>query len=199
MAKNKTIDEIFDDPTIDGNAGTKPEMFTPAPKMADTTGNKSTRLAALIKMGGQTKEDLMVAIDVNAAGLASQLSYLNTRGLNIAEVAEDKAEFPMKGDDGIYFMGTYAHYMAKRATGTTFGKVSKTRTPAEAIEFAQKREDTASNKAAKAREKHEANTTDIVLKLIYKVASADLDLASAKLSAVEAGNYSYESFTVTTV
>lgn len=194
MAKNKPADEIFDEPTSN-DAGTKPEIKNFAPASV----NKSTRLAAAIKAGQETKESLMAFIDVNAAGLASQLSYLNTRGLNIAEVAPDKAEFPMKGDNGIYYMGTYSDYMAKRAAGTSaFGKVSKTKTVAEAKEFAQKREDTASNKAAKAQEKHSANTTDVILSLAYELASIELKLASAKLSAVEAGDYSYESFTVAT-
>ena len=86
---------------------------TATPVKLPVTENKATRLAALIRQGGQTKETLMAAMEVNPAGLASQLSYLNTRGLNIAEVDTAKAEFPMKDDNGVYRMGTLDEYLAE--------------------------------------------------------------------------------------
>ena len=182
--EENTSDEI---PQLSENDSTPaapvPETFMPQ--------NKATRLAALIKQGNQTKEALMTAIDVNAAGLASQLSYLNTRGLNIAEVDPVKAEFPMKNDDGIYYMGTFGDYMAKRGTGTS--GLAKTRTVAELKEFAQKREDTASNKAAKALDRLNTNPGDASLDLKYRIADLELQLAGQMLAAVERGDYSYES------
>lgn len=156
------------------------------------TENKATKLAALIRQGGQTKEYLMAAIDVNPAGLASQLSYLNTRGLNIAEVDPVKAEFPMKDGNGVYYMGSLAEYVAKRGDGGSSG-VAKTRTVQELREFAQKREDTASAKAAKAKDKYEANASDAILQIQFQIADLELQLAGLKLAAIERGDYSYES------
>ena len=184
--ENKNIGEVASYPS--GDEARKPAE---APK-APLVDNKATRLAALIKSGGQTKEMLMAAIEVNAAGLASQLSYLNTRGLNIAEIDPARAEFPMKDDKGIYYMADFASYMAKRGDGSTSG-IAKTRTVAELKEFAQKREDKASAAAAKAKDKYEANKADDILRLQHEIAELELQLAGAKLAAVERGDYSYES------
>lgn len=156
--------------------------------------NKAMQLLQLIKNGDATNESLMAAIEVNKAGLASQLSALNTRGLNIAEVDEAKAEFPMKGEDGVYFLGTYAQYQAKRSAAPGLGKKALTRE--ELIDFAQKREDKASAAATKAKDKLEATPGDSVLALRAKIAEAQLELASAMLSAVERGDYQYEHVTI---
>lgn len=156
--------------------------------------NKAMRVLALIKEGGATKESLMAGIDVNKAGLASQLSALNARGLNIAEVDESKAEFPMVDEKGIFYMGTLEQYTAKRSAAPGVGK--KALTKEELIEFAQKREDKASATATKAKDKLEANPSDSVLALRAKIAEAQLELASAMLSAVERGDYQYEHVTI---
>lgn len=165
---------------------------TAQPAKLPLTKSKATKLAAAIKEGGKTKEDLMAAIDVNAAGLASQLSYLNTKGLNIAEVDPARAEFPMKDTNGVYRMGTLDEYLAKRGDGASSG-IAKTRTVAELKEFVQKREDSASNKAAKAKDKHEANKADAILAMKSQIADMELQLAGLLLAAVERGDYSYES------
>ena len=53
--------------------------------------NKRELIAELIEAGGATKESLMEAAEVNAAGLSSQFTYLRLTG-----------RFPVKGDDGVY-------------------------------------------------------------------------------------------------
>lgn len=152
--------------------------------------NKAMKLLQLIKEGGATTDSLLAGIDVNKAGLASQLSYLNTRGLNIAEIDASRAEFPMKGEDGVYYMGTMDEYEAKRAGGSGLGK--KELTVEEVIERAQKREDKASATATKAEDKLAASPDDTILGFKAAVANAQLNLASAQLAAVQRGDYTYE-------
>ena len=156
--------------------------------------NKAMQLLQLIKEGNATKDSLMVGIDVNAAGLASQLSYLNTRGLNIAEVDPTKAEFPMKGEDGVYYMGTMEEYEAKRAGGSGLGR--KALTEEEVVERAQKREDKASAAYTKAQEKLEQTPDNHIAALKAQIAENTLALASAMLSAVQQGDYQYENVTI---
>lgn len=153
--------------------------------------NKAQHILALIKEGGATTESLMEATSTNKAGLASQLSYLNARGLNIAEVDKSLAEFPIKGEDGIFRMLGYDAYMAKRAAGTG-GFQKKSYSLEELTERAQKREDKASAVAAKAEEKLNADPDNNILALRVVVADAQLKLASALLSALEQGDTSNE-------
>jgi len=157
--------------------------------------NKAMKILQLIKAGGATNESLMAGAEVNKAGLASQLSYLNTRGLNIAEVDRAKAEFPMKGEDGVYVMVGIDAYEAKRASGSGIG-AKKPMTSKEIVEHAQKREDKASAAATKANDRLEADPSNLILALRAKIADANLELASALLAAAERGDFSNENVTL---
>jgi predicted ArsR family transcriptional regulator len=154
--------------------------------------NKAQVALELIKAGGATAESLMDALEVSKSGLASQLSYLNTRGLNIAEVDPTKAEFPIKNPDGTYRMGTLEEYQAKaRGFGVTAAKTAE-----EAVAFAQKREDRASAALTTATTRLEANPGDDVLATVVEIRKLELELAGKKLHYVEKGDYQYESFSV---
>lgn len=154
-----------------------------------TPKNKQTIILEAIKAGGATRESLMQAADVNKAGFASQLAYLNSRGQAMAEVDKTKAEFPMVGEDGVYFMGNLEQYEAKRKT---FGVAAKPKTKAEVIEAAQKREDKASAAYSKAEQKAKDNPNDAIFAKVAEIHKAEMELASMKLSRVQAGDFSYE-------
>ncbi len=152
--------------------------------------NKAMKILALIKEGGATAESLMAACELQKTGLASQLSYLNTRGLNIAEVDPAKAEFPMKGADGVFFLGTIEQYQAKRVAKPTAPK--KTLSPEQVLEAAQKREDKASGAYAKAKARLDAYPDNSILALRALIAEKQLELASALLHLAETGDTSEE-------
>lgn len=159
--------------------------------------NKATRALELIKAGGATVASLMEALDVDKAGLASQLSYLNTRGLNIAEIDETRAEFPMKNEEGVFYMADLAAYEAKNASrqsGTS--ALAKPKTPEQIKESAQKREDKASKALSAAQSKLTAAPDDDILSRVVEIRKLELELASVKLHHVEQGNYAYEHATV---
>lgn len=168
--------------------------------MSDVTNaspkNKQTIILETIKAGGATRESLMEAAGLaNKAGFASQLAYLNSRGLAMAEVDKSKAEFPMVGEDGVYFMGSFELYEAKRAN-TSGGFAAKPKTKEEVIEAAQKREDKASAAYSKAEQKAKDNASDVIFAKIAEIRKAEMELASMKLSRVQAGDFSYESVTL---
>lgn len=154
-----------------------------------TPKNKQTIILEAIKAGGATRESLMQAAGVNKAGFASQLAYLNSRGQAMAEVDKTKAEFPIVGEDGVYFMGNLEQYEAKRKT---FGATAKPKTAEEVINAAQKREDKASAAYSKAEQKAKDNPNDAIFAKIVEVRKAEMELASMKLSRVQAGDFSYE-------
>ncbi len=157
--------------------------------------NKQTIILECIRAGGATRASLMAAADVNKAGLASQLAYLNARGLAMAEVDPTRAEFPMTNDDGVFFMGTAEQYNAKRRA---FGTAAKPKTAAEILENAQKREDRASTAYSKAEEKSKESPDDAILKKVLEIRKAEMELASMKLARVQAGDYSYENVVLAT-
>jgi len=77
---------------------------------------RATRLRNAIKAGGATKASLMELIGATKITmLLGQLSFLNTCGENQAETEPEKTEFPMLGEDGVFFMGTIEQYHAKKA------------------------------------------------------------------------------------
>lgn len=154
-----------------------------------TPKNKQTIILEAIKAGGATRESLMQAASVDKAGFASQLAYLNSRGQAMAEVDKTKAEFPMVGEDGVYFMGNLEQYEAKRKT---FGAVAKSKTAQEVIDAAQKREDKASAAYSKAEQKAKYNPNDAIFAKVTEIRKAEMELASMKLSRVQAGDFSYE-------
>ena len=154
-----------------------------------TPKNKQTIILEAIKAGGATRESLMQAAGVNKAGFASQLAYLNSRGQAMAEVDKTKAEFPMVGEDGVYFMGNLEQYEAKRKT---FGVAAKPKTAKEVVDTAQKREDKASAAYSKAEQKAKDNPNDAIFAKVAEIRKAEMELASMKLSRVQAGDFSYE-------
>lgn len=153
--------------------------------------NKQTIILEAIKAGGATRESLMQVADVNKAGLASQLAYLNSRGQAMAEVDPNKAEFPMVNEDGVYSMGTLEQYEAKRRN-LTGGFTAKPKTKQEVIDAAQKREDKASAAYSKAEQKAKDNPGDAIYNKVAEIRKAEMELASMKLSRVQAGDFSYE-------
>ena len=157
--------------------------------------NKQTIILEAIKAGGATRESLMTAAGVNKAGLASQLAYLNSRGLAMAEVDPAKAEFPIVDENGVFFMGTNEQYEAKRSS-TASGFTAKPKTREEVAEAAQKREDKASAAFSKADQKAKDNPNDAILAKIAEIRRGEMELASMKLSRVQAGDFSYENVTL---
>ena len=165
--------------------------------MTQTTApkNKQTIILEAIRTGGATRDSLMAAADVNKAGLASQLAYLNSRGQAMAEVDAERAEYPMQDENGIFFMGTHAQYEAKRAN-TASGFTAKPKTAAEVVEVAQKREDKASAAYSKANQKATDNPNDAIYAKVAEIRKHEMELASMKLSRVQAGDFSYENVTI---
>ena len=151
--------------------------------------NKRDIILAAIKAGGATRESLMEVSNTDRKGLASQLSALNTRGHTIAELDPAKAEFPIC-KDGIFFMGSLADYNEKNAPSAS--GVKKQKTMEQVREDAQKREDKASSAHDRAAKKATDNAGDDVYELIAEIRKLELQLASLKLSKVEAGIYDYE-------
>jgi predicted ArsR family transcriptional regulator len=165
------------------------DVATASPK------NKQTIILEAIRLGTATRDSLMKDAGVNKAGLASQLAYLNSRGLAMAEVDASKAEFPMVNEDGIYYMGTHAAYEAKRSASTgSFAAKPKTRD--EVADAAQKREDKASAAYSKAEQKAKDNPSDAIFAKVAEIRKAEMELASMKLSRVQSGDYSYENVTL---
>lgn len=162
--------------------------------MEAVTKNKAIILLNAIKAGGATRETLMETLGVNKAGLASQLSTLNARGLAMAEIDPAKAEFPILGEDKTYRIGTLEEYEAKkRAFGTA---PAKAKTAQEVCDAAQKREDKASAAYSKAAEKVKDNPSDEIYAKVAELRKLELDLASMKLAKVQAGDFTYENVTV---
>ena len=167
------------------------EMGGAAPNLPERKTSAMKVLEA-IKAGGATNESLMELIGATkTTALYGQLSYLNTRGLNIAEVSPEMAEFPIKGEDGVYFMGTYEQFVAKKVAATP-KKPTKTYTPEEMQVIAQKRFDKASKSQAHSRTKANDNPGNRVYELRAEIADKNLELASLLLEAANSGNFVYE-------
>lgn len=160
------------------------------------TPNKQQIILLAIRNGGATRESLMAEAGVNKAGLASQLSYLTQRGIAMAEVDESKAEYPMAGADGIYFMGTHQQFMEKRANSGGNLNNSKPRSKSQVAEAAQKREDRASAAYSSAEKRASEKPDDAILAKTVELRRAELELASLKLARVQAGDYTYETGTI---
>lgn len=145
-----------------------------------------------ILAGGATQESLMEVIGATkATALHGQISFLNTRGMTMAEVDPSKAEFPHKGEGGVYEMISYGEKMAMQAKRAE-RKPGKTRTPDEMLETAQKRYDLASKKAAVAGDKLDKNVNDEIYAMREQIAQLTAILAHAMLEEVKLGNYRYE-------
>lgn len=188
--KNRNAEmEGMENSGYEGQEGT--EAGGAAPKLPERKTSAMKVLEA-IKAGGATNDSLMELIGAkNTTALYGQLSYLNTRGLNIAEVAPEMAEFPIKGEDGVYFMGTYEQFVAKKVAANP-KKPSKTYTPEEMQTIAQKRFDKASKSQASSRTKANDNLGDRVYELRAELADKTLELATLLLEAVNSGNFEYE-------
>lgn len=152
-----------------------------------------------IKAGGATTESLMALVEAtNTSQLYGQISYLNTRGIAQAEVDRSKAEFPMKTSEGLYYMGTFEEYEAKKNKTKVKAEVkpTKTITREQAIEFATKRIEKAKNVLAKAEKKSDENLQDDIYTLRKNIAKNTLTLYMSLRDYICSGEYKYEKFTV---
>lgn len=179
---------------------TDPAELTPA---APRVPRKDTAklLTDAIKAGGATAESLMELIGAaSRTALYGQFSFMNTRGLNVydalielgqIDAAEAAQNFPLKGEDGTYFMGTHGQYLtAKEAKSER--KPTKTYTIEQMLENAQKRVDKASKSAAANTTRTNDNPGDMIYQLRSSIADLNLELTKAMLAAVEMGEYKYE-------
>ena len=167
-----------------------PERKTSAMKVMDA-----------IKAGGATEASLMELIEAkNKSSLYGQLSYLNTRGLNAYEALTDIGQeeaanaaqnFPIKGENGVYYMGTYAQFVDKKVASAP-KRPTKVYTPAQMGENAQKRWDKANKSAVHQRKVANDNPGDAVYALRADIADKSLELVTLLLEAVQGGNYEYE-------
>lgn len=133
-----------------------------------TYTNKRSHAIALIEAGNCTKETLLKELDVNDKTLASVFSQLRLTG-----------KYPMKHEDGVYFLGTEEEFAAARNTRTS-GKASVERSPKEVLDAAVKREDRAS-KVATTAEKRYADDPSRENELRKDIAIYELELSSILL------------------
>ena len=158
--------------------------------------SKSVQIVEAIKAGGATQESLRTLIGApNKKALYSQLSLLNSRGMIIAEVVPEKAEFPLKGEDGVYYMGTLEQFTESRTP-------KKERKPRKAISVkamlahAEKRLAKAVvHKESAAKRAQEVDAPEI-LKIRSCIAALSAELAEHMLDAVKSGDYSSERYAV---
>lgn len=143
--------------------------------------NKREVIATAIKAGGATQETLMEVASVDKSGLASQLSYLRM----IAEATGK--DFPMKGADGVFYMGTAKEWADYNEARMAKGPKAAPKSIEERIELATKREDKARVHAAKLEAAFNAdNTQEGALRT--QIAGLELQLASLLLAQLKDQN-----------
>jgi len=135
--------------------------------------NKREIIAELIEAGGATKEKLMEAAEVNAAGLASQFTYLRLTG-----------RYPVKGEDGVYRFVSEEEWEAMKAEAAARRGSSKKRTPAEKKELIEKRLAKAQDAYVRRKEAFEKDKTELN-KWKFKKAEAEVEIANLELEAVK--------------
>lgn len=189
----KNRDETFDEST-DTTGATPAAPRKPRKDIAKI-------LTAAIEAGGATVESLMEAIGAVArTALHGQFAYMNAGGITVyealiklgmTEAAEAAQNFPLKNADGVYYMGTYAEFVASREAKSE-RKPAKTYTAEQMLENAQKRVDKASKSAAACATRANDNPGDMILALKVEIANKTLELYVAMLAAAEMGEYKYE-------
>ena len=137
--------------------------------------NKREVVKAVIEAGGATTESICEVAQVDAKGLASQMSYLRLTGV-----------FPMKDENGIYRLGT-AEEAAERAAARSSSKPRVELTPEQRLERAVKRENRAATAHTTAQKRFESSPTRET-ELRLTIATAELELASILLGAEQSGN-----------
>lgn len=135
--------------------------------------NKRTIIHEAIVAGGATKESLMEVASVNAAGLASQLTYLRLTGI-----------YPMVGEDGVYFIGTEEEWNEHKTNKT--GKPKEELTPEGMREKLEKKAARAASAETNASKKAKDNKGDKILQLKAKRAALDLEICERELGAHQA-------------
>ena len=136
--------------------------------------NKREIIKAAIALGGMTTEKLCEIAQVDPKGLASQMTYLRLTGV-----------YPMKGEDGVFYMGTAEDFDAKKNAGS--GKAAVVLTPEQRLEKATKRETRAAAAHTTAEKRYEANKTR-ENELRLAIAAAELELASILLGQEQANS-----------
>lgn len=130
-----------------------------------TYANKREHLLALIKEGTYTREQLLEKVECTSKSMGTLFTYLRMMG-----------HFPMKAEDGTYYLGTQEAYEAQRAEAKTKAP-TKVLTQEERIEAAQKREHRAAGALTKATERFEKDgSRENELRLA--VAQAEMELAT---------------------
>jgi DNA-directed RNA polymerase delta subunit len=139
--------------------------------------NKRTIIREAIKAnpGELTKAQLMELAEVNAAGFASQLSYLRMSGV-----------FPVMNDDGKFILITEEDWEAHKADRAS-GKETVDLTPEEMLAKLEKKASRAASAQTNAAKKAKDSRDDID-KLKAKRAELDLKICEMELGRFQAEN-----------
>lgn len=137
--------------------------------------NNREKLIHLVEQGGATKESLIKELECTEKSLASVFTLVRLMG-----------HYPMKGDDGVYYMGSQEDFEAAKIARAANSKAKAApKTPAQALDAATKREDRAA-KAATTAEKRFAEDASRENELRQIMAKAELELSSILLGKAQA-------------
>jgi hypothetical protein len=135
--------------------------------------NKREIIAQAIEAGGATKESLMITAEVNAAGLASQFTYLRLTG-----------KYPVKQEDGSFKFVTAEIWEEMKASAATGRVAGPTKTPAEQLIALEKREAKQVAALDKRQEAYNADKSKLN-KLKLQRANVELDITLYELDVVK--------------
>ena len=136
--------------------------------------NKREIIAKAIEAGGATKESLMITAEVNAAGLASQFTYLRLTG-----------KYPVKQEDASFKFVTAEEWEAMKASATTGRVAGPSKTPEEQIIVLEKRQAKQVAALDKRTEAYAADKSKLN-KLKLQRANVELDITLYELDVVKA-------------
>lgn len=137
--------------------------------------NNREKLIHLVTQGGATKESLIEDLGCTEKSLASVFTLVRLMG-----------HFPMKGEDGVYYMGSQEDFEAAKIARAANSKAkAEPKTPAQVLEAATKREDRAAKMATTA-EKRFAENASRENELRLTMAKAELELSSILLGQAQA-------------
>ena len=126
-----------------------------------------------IEAGGATRESLLELTGTTEKGLASQFTYLRMMG-----------NCPMKQEDGTYKIVSAEEWEAHKAASGSRAS-TKTLTPEERVEKAEKRSARAASAFDNAKKRHEADPENRMNELKFDKANAELQIAELELGAAE--------------
>jgi hypothetical protein len=135
--------------------------------------NKRTIIKERIEEGGATKEILMEVSDTNAAGLASQFSYLRMGGV-----------FPVADENGVYSLVDEATWEEHKASRAAKPKVQLS--PEDMRIKLEKKVTRAASAQTNAAKKADKDPDNRVLELKAKVAEMQLEICEIELGQHEA-------------